>query len=292
MLGTLALLDRLLGMKSATDRLSLALACPLSRMGRARAQVGSLYLCLGADQAGVDWALMDHVICARPSAEDNMVNTYLRKLSNAAQLEAIVGDCSPVYCFASAAALVAAAYAWEHGYDAVSTLMVVLPLLLRTEMMSPLQLWHMYRLGERWRGGERLDRGLAPAPAMSAFIDLEPAHDECAALVALLLSATTLFGGVPETDEQWYAFCVPLGVVVVWLCFLGVLFWRIQRTAGGRVACHYKGKGSHNSSTGVLGGYVVATSVSDQQVPVGYYQWVPGTSLLTQDAGYGCIICC
>ena len=290
MLSVLLLLDALFGMKSATDRLVLALGCPIDHAGVTSRRLCSCYLALTPAQEGLDWAAIDHVICVRPG-EDNLALTYIHKEANFEELEHVVMNSSPGECLGSAVALAAAAVVWLNTeYDAISTLMIALPLLLQHELVEPSKLWQLYRLVTKWK------EQTSPGGGISAFIDIRFDRQVCAAVMALLLGVPNFLEGYGRSSDnnlgwQIWTTYLALGSVLVWLLVLALMYSAIQRIAGGKILRHYNGKCTHGQFTGLLGGYIIGSSSLDSHVPGGTYHWVPNASSCAQDAGYGCILC-
>ena len=284
MLSVLLLLDATLGMKSATDRVVLAVACPVSHAGTTARRLRSFYIALTPDQEGLDWAAIDHVIRVAPDGEDNLALTYIAKDANYAELEKVVMGSSPRHCIGAAAALVGAAAAFLNTeFDLITVLMIVLPLLLQHELVEPWKLWQLCRLASRWHA----TRDAAPG-GLFAFIDIRFDRQHCGAVMAFLLGMPEFLAG----GGRIVVCCVaPVTAVVLWLVVLAAMYSRIQRIAAGRILRHYSGKCTHGRHTGLLGGYIIGSSTMDSQCPGGSYNWVPNASTLTQDAGYGCILC-
>ena len=127
---------------------------------------------------------------------------------------------------------------------------------------------------------------------MSVYMDMTPLRDECAALLALLLSVSSLTGTPTEETEGWvfWAVAVPLGFVVCYLLFLGGIYFVLQREFGDDLMHSYTGRGGHAASSGAVGALVIGSSVSDRHVPGGTHAWIPGCTVLGEDAGYGVVL--
>ena len=85
---------------------------------------------------------------------------------------------------------------------------------------------------------------------------------------------------------------MPLGVVVCYLIFLGVVYRRLQRDFGDDLTHSYTGRGGHAASSGAVGvgALVIGVSRSDEHVPGGTHAWIPGCTVRGEDAAYGVVL--